>query len=151
MKISCNVIRDLLPLYHDDVCSEESRELIEEHIKICDDCKSELKKYNIEIKGVNYMNNKANIEEAKPINKIAKKWKRDKKTSFLAGTTLVSIIGCIFCIVSYNSAGSYIAPDGTLVESFGFIPLTFLFALIAVVSMIALGIISIVKYFNRQQ
>lgn len=151
MKISCSVIKDLLPLYHDDLCSEESRELIEEHIKVCNDCKSELKKYDIEIKEVRDMNNKANIEEAKPITKIAKKWKRDKKTSFLAGTTLVSIIGCIFSIVAYHSAGSYVAPDGTLVESFGFIPLAYLFALIAIVSMISLGIISILKFFIRKQ
>ena len=151
MKISCNIIRDLFPLYHDDVCSEESRELIEEHIKTCDECKSELEKYSVEIKGVNCMNSKANIEEAMPISNIAKKWKRDKKTSFLAGTALVSIIGCIFSIVSYHSAGSYVAPDGTLVESFGFIPLAYLFALIAVISMISLGVTYLVKHFSSKK
>lgn len=148
MKVSCIIIRDLLPLYHDNVCSEESRELIEGHIKTCEDCKSELEKYNMEIKGVNYIDKKANIEEAKTINTIAKKWKRDKKVSFFAGTTLVSIIGCIFSAVSYNLAGSYVADDGMLVESFGFIPLAFLFGLIAIVSIIALGIIYIIKYFK---
>lgn len=150
MKISCIVIRDLLPLYHDNVCSEESRELIEEHIKTCEDCKSELEKYNIEIKRANYIDKKSNIEEAGPINKIAKKWKRDKKVSFLIGTMLVSIIGCIFCVVSYNLAGSYVADDGMLVESFGFIPLAFLFGLIGLVSITTLGIIYIIKYFKRK-
>lgn len=150
MKISCIVIRDLLPLYHDNVCSEESRELIEEHIKICQDCKTELEKYNMEIKRVNYIDKKSNIEEAEPINKIAKKWKRDKKVSFLIGTMSVSIIGCIFSVVSYNLAGSYVADDGMLVESFGFIPLAFLFGLIAIVSIIILGIIYVIKYFKRK-
>lgn len=150
MKISCIVIRDLLPLYHDNVCSEESRELIEEHIKNCEDCKTELEKYNMEIKRVNYIDKKSNIEEAEPINKIAKKWKRDKKVSFLIGTMLVSIIGCIFSVVSYNLAGSYVADDGMLVESFGFIPLAFLFGLIAIVSIIILGIIYVIKYFKRK-
>ena len=30
MKLSCDVIQDLLPLYHDGVCSKESRKIVEE-------------------------------------------------------------------------------------------------------------------------
>lgn len=40
----CDMIKDLLPLYADDVCSEESRRAVEEHIKDCPDCKVELEK-----------------------------------------------------------------------------------------------------------
>ena len=40
----CEVIRDLLPLYADDVCSERSRELIEEHLRECPECSAELEK-----------------------------------------------------------------------------------------------------------
>ena len=29
MKYSCNVVQDLLPLYQDNVCSEESKEIVE--------------------------------------------------------------------------------------------------------------------------
>ena len=38
MKLSCNVIRDLIPLYADQICSEESKELVEEHLTDCKDC-----------------------------------------------------------------------------------------------------------------
>lgn len=38
MKLNCNVIRDLLPLYADQICSDESRELVEEHIAECGGC-----------------------------------------------------------------------------------------------------------------
>ena len=38
-ELSCNVIRDLIPLYKEDVCSEESRELIEAHLRTCADCR----------------------------------------------------------------------------------------------------------------
>lgn len=38
MKVPCNVIRDLLPLYHDSVCSPETAALVEEHLKDCDTC-----------------------------------------------------------------------------------------------------------------
>ena len=39
MKLDCNVIRDLLPLYADDACSENSRELVEEHLQECESCR----------------------------------------------------------------------------------------------------------------
>ena len=38
MKNSCNVIRDLLPLYADDACSEDSRNIVEEHLAECPEC-----------------------------------------------------------------------------------------------------------------
>ena len=38
MKINCGVIRDLLPLYADDACSEESRLLVDEHLRECPEC-----------------------------------------------------------------------------------------------------------------
>lgn len=46
MKISCEIIRDLLPLYHDDVCSNESRTVVGEHLSECDDCKKNLESMN---------------------------------------------------------------------------------------------------------
>ena len=39
MKMKCEVVRDLLPLYVDGVVSEESRKMIEEHLEECDDCR----------------------------------------------------------------------------------------------------------------
>lgn len=43
MKISCGVIQDLLPLYAEDLASEESKELVEEHLADCPDCQEKLK------------------------------------------------------------------------------------------------------------
>ena len=37
--MKCEVIRDLMPLYLDECCSESSRELVEEHLKECDCCR----------------------------------------------------------------------------------------------------------------
>lgn len=44
MKNSCDVIRDLLPLYHDNVCSEESNKMVEAHLQECQVCRNMLKK-----------------------------------------------------------------------------------------------------------
>ena len=38
--IPCGVIRDLLPLYTEELCSVESRQLVESHLKKCPDCRS---------------------------------------------------------------------------------------------------------------
>ena len=40
MKYSCNLIRDLLPLYCDQVCSKDSMDAVQEHISICEECKN---------------------------------------------------------------------------------------------------------------
>ena len=42
MDISCNIIRDLLPLYAEDLTSAVSRTLVEEHPPACEDCRRQL-------------------------------------------------------------------------------------------------------------
>ena len=37
--IPCGVIRDLLPLYTEELCNEESKALVESHLKNCPDCR----------------------------------------------------------------------------------------------------------------
>ena len=44
MKVSCDVVKDLLPLYCDDVCSAESKKIVEEHLAECGECASILQK-----------------------------------------------------------------------------------------------------------
>ena len=39
MKYPCGIIKDLLPLYIDDVCAPESKEAIEAHLSDCAGCK----------------------------------------------------------------------------------------------------------------
>ena len=44
--MNCNVVKDLIPLYIDGCCSEESKKIIEEHIKTCNSCKTLLEEMN---------------------------------------------------------------------------------------------------------
>ena len=39
---NCEIIKDLLPLYADGVCSKASASLVEEHISECESCRAEL-------------------------------------------------------------------------------------------------------------
>jgi len=44
MKNSCDIVIDLLPLYHDEVCNESSRNFVEEHLEECPICEAMLEK-----------------------------------------------------------------------------------------------------------
>lgn len=44
MKLSCEIIKDLLPLYCDSICSEETKAAVEEHLTDCVSCSEELQK-----------------------------------------------------------------------------------------------------------
>lgn len=39
MKVSCDIIKDLLPLYAENMVSDDSRAMVEEHLCECQDCK----------------------------------------------------------------------------------------------------------------
>ena len=41
-EISCEVIRDLLPVYADDLASGETRRLVESHVEACAECRAAL-------------------------------------------------------------------------------------------------------------
>ena len=87
MKISCDVIRDLLPLYVDEVLSNDSKTLVDEHIEQCESCRDELKKLSedeVHSCAVNQIENK-NIYDS--LNKIR------KRISFkIQLTILISVI-----------------------------------------------------------
>ena len=42
MKITCDVIQDLMPSYIDGILSEDSRALVEEHMGTCQECRKML-------------------------------------------------------------------------------------------------------------
>lgn len=46
--VDCNVIRDLLPSYGAELLSKESNNLIEEHMKICSECREVMRNMGIE-------------------------------------------------------------------------------------------------------
>ena len=39
MKYNCDLISDLLPLYKDDICSEATKKIVEEHLGECPSCR----------------------------------------------------------------------------------------------------------------
>ena len=87
MKISCDVIRDLLPLYVEDMLSNDSKNIVDEHIEQCESCRDELKKLSgdeVHSCAVNQIENKSIYDT---LNKIR------KRISFkIQITVLISVI-----------------------------------------------------------
>ncbi|MBQ4626357.1 MAG: zf-HC2 domain-containing protein, partial [Clostridia bacterium] len=71
MKNNCEIIRELLPLYCDDVCSEASKKLVEEHIGKCALCKAvyENLKKDTDIQPVKENEEKGKVKVLKSIKK----------------------------------------------------------------------------------
>ena len=51
MKISCEIAADLMPLYQDDGCSEDSRAALEEHLRTCPSCRARLNRMRSDLAG----------------------------------------------------------------------------------------------------
>lgn len=70
MKITCDIINDLIPLYIDTICTEDSRKLIEEHMKHCKKCSQKLEDMKNPIE---YPQMPEQWESKEPFKKIKKK------------------------------------------------------------------------------
>jgi len=93
MNIPCEVIKDLLPLYHDEVSSNESNKIVEKHLESCDKCRSYLDSINTEI--LTYTN-KSKEEEAK-IHSLIKLRKKFRIKYILI--SMFSIIGAVILFI----------------------------------------------------
>lgn len=89
MKLTCKIIQDLLPLYSDDICSDDSRKLIEEHIENCEDCRKILENMNSKLQ---QEDKEDNIDEAKALKNISEEINTDKKKSVLKAIIITTVI-----------------------------------------------------------
>jgi len=87
MKISCDVIKDLLPLYYEDVCYEASKKLVEEHLNECVTCSA----FMNEMKE-NKLDEKIKMEREYVIGNHAKNVKRQSLIQALSIAMVISII-----------------------------------------------------------
>ena len=93
MKITCNVIEDLLPLYIDDMVSEDSRQLVEEHLKECASCRKmldEMKKENqLRTVSGNAKRKSDRCTEIASLTKIRRRIRRKRIISIILAAVLV--------------------------------------------------------------
>lgn len=80
MNISCDIIKDLLPIYHDGMCSDDSKRIVAEHLSQCEKCCTELTDMD-DILVIPQM--EENIAEAHKIMQLSKRWKKEMVKSAL--------------------------------------------------------------------
>lgn len=124
MNYPCEIIQDLLPLYADGICSEESKAAVEQHLSECSDCKE----YYLSIQDKNNIDltpadTKNEYKKAASFKAVRKKL-RCKQILITAGC-IVFIAAVIFTavgilkgadkIVEYDENISVSMTDGSLV------------------------------------
>ena len=80
MKLSCKVVEDLLPMYYDGICSNDSAELIDEHLKECPQCRHILTDLHTEMEMP-----ERKVDDLKPLADIRAQWKKEKHRSVKKG------------------------------------------------------------------
>lgn len=89
MKLSCKVIEDMLPMYYDCICSDETAALIDEHLMQCPKCTQVLSALQSQIDIP-----EKPVDDLKPLEVIHKKWTKCKRSYIRTGIciTLAALI-----------------------------------------------------------
>lgn len=96
-KISCEMIKDLLPLYVDGLVSEYSSKEIDKHLLECEECKE---RYNGIITNLDLDIQNNSEKEFDYLKKI----KRHQKRNIILGSVISFIIGLTLPILKYKSS-----------------------------------------------
>lgn len=85
-KISCDIIQDMIPLCIDDVASDDTKKMVNEHIKDCIICKKEYEMMKTEV--ILPVNQNENLEEVKSLKSFQKFLKKRKLITMIISITL---------------------------------------------------------------
>lgn len=110
-KQSCAVVRDLLPLYMEQLTSEETNQIIEEHLKDCKSCNSRYDAMREEILRENQQGdeNVQLVKEVDYMKKIRKNTRR-KVLFGIGGVLLAIVVIALLKVFVYGSPSeSYVA------------------------------------------
>ena len=88
-RLDHDIAQDLLPLYHDGVCSERSRAAVEEHLQTCEACRAALAAMDAPLPEAE----KTAAEDAAAVKKISSEWKKGKRRARIIGV-LAAIVVC---------------------------------------------------------
>lgn len=112
-QINCNIIKDLLPLYADDVVCDDTAELIKEHLEHCENCRKKYESIKSEVS--------IPIDNSvQPLKKFKKAWKR-KKIILVCFTAIITIaiICCAIFIFNHFAYQEKIAINGAIYTQVG--------------------------------
>lgn len=97
MSLTCGIIKDLLPLYAENLCGDESREAVEAHLNECDSCRDTLD-------GMKQPQSMSPLE-ALPLRSISKKIKKKQ-----IRLTALALCLALFLITAYQGRVNQLKP-----------------------------------------
>ena len=105
MKTDCDVIRDLLPLYTDEACSEKSRDLVNEHLQECPACQEVLRKLQ-----ETEIENDLRSEKNEVIEYGIRRFKRRSAAigSAVSGSIMIPILICLYISFVFGTSLNWI-------------------------------------------
>lgn len=98
-RVSCNIIEDLIPLYAEDLLSEDSKQLVEKHLDVCEECRE-------------YLNELREMEslppetDTNPLKKIQHTIQKKKRHAMLLSILITLFVGALAVI--YMTAPNYL-------------------------------------------
>ncbi len=95
--INCEIIKDLLPLYTDKVCSKESMDAVEEHIHSCPICEAELMK----LQSAPDITSRVDEDIEKAVKKANKRIKKGKKKAVIKALSITLSILLVVGLLAY--------------------------------------------------
>ena len=100
MKYNCEIIKDLIPLYVDEVCSPESRAAVEAHLGECASCSGLYEKMKKDVI--------TPVLESDADSAVAYQQKRIRRRGFAVGTVIAGIfmIPILVCLIVDLASGS---------------------------------------------
>lgn len=100
----CKMVEDLLPLYTEGMCSEETKGYVEEHLASCDTCKGKLECYQEQVEQMitaDQPDEKRTLEEIRPMRKINRKIRKKRFINVLLSVILILLLGAT-ALLSYG-------------------------------------------------
>lgn len=94
MKTECSIVKDLLPLYVEDMVSEETAQYVSDHLNSCADCKAEYDALKSDSPLTNIEKKPdVNTEQAKPFKTIMRRMNRQFNSMAYALIILLIFLG----------------------------------------------------------
>ena len=84
MKLPCAVVRDLLPLYAENLTEDETKKLVDEHLESCEECRQRLAEIDTKIV--------APVDSSKPLMALKKEIRKRRWFSAIFAAMLVFIV-----------------------------------------------------------
>lgn len=111
MKIDCDIIKDLLPLYAEGLASEKSKIAVEEHLKECEECRKVYREMSEPKPEVHY-----DREPAKSFQRYMKRNKRNWMFKTAIITAAVVLLAVAIRLIAVGGLVAFLAIDSQKAE-----------------------------------